>query len=177
MLPWPLNALLTRVLPTDDQNLNFLLILMSSQEWPSRPEHTMQQENVSSNQESAKEQGGHWVTRRMFNTCLMPHTYKVIPVRHLLGNEWVGANRSAQRDTLLHVQYGKFPSTMPDALPRWCAKLGALLRRTWCIVAPNTGHKKLCLIFWVHLRKIFCWPNFPIFYIFASLAIFFTFLS
>ena len=36
-------------------------------------------------------------------------------------------------------QYGKFPSTTPDALPRWCAELSALLhwapaglRRAWC---------------------------------------------
>ena len=46
------------------------------------------------------------------------------------------------------TQYGKFPSTMPDALP---------FHPPTPMTVLNSMHEKLCWIYWVCVRKLFCW--------------------
>ena len=57
-----------------------------------------------------------------------------------------------------NAQYEKFSSTTPDALPCWCAELVTSLRRVLAHECAKLVHKKLSWIYWVCLRKIFCWP-------------------
>ena len=53
------------------------------------------------------------------------------------------------------TQYEKFPSTMLDALPWWCAKLGTSLHQVLASDCAKLAHKKLCQIYWISLRKYF----------------------
>ena len=65
------------------------------------------------------------------------------------------------------IQYGKFPSTMPDTFPCWCAELGTLLR--W-VGAGMSRNQHTRYIYCVCLTQIFGWP-----FLVAS-KILFTFL-
>ena len=89
-----------------------------------------------------------------------------------------------------YTQYGKFPSTTLDTLPHRCTQLGTSLSQVLVHDCTELAHKKLHLIYWVCLRKIFdlfelvgqfCSPLPPTFFdfivVFPTFLILLTFLG